>query len=50
MYIDPGSGSVLLQLILGAIFTIGVSYRYFWKKIKAKLFSKNSSTSTKSIE
>jgi len=34
MYLDPGSGSVILQIILAAILGIGVTVRIFWKKIK----------------
>lgn len=35
MYIDPGSGSVILQIILAAILGVGVAIRVFWKKIKS---------------
>jgi uncharacterized protein HemX len=45
MYIDPGTGSVLLQIILAAALSLGVVIRIFWKKIKA-LFSKNSNTTS----
>lgn len=34
-YLDPGSGSVLIQLILGALFSAGVLIRIFWKKIQS---------------
>jgi len=43
MYIDPGSGSVILQVILAALLGIGVTVRLFWGKIKT-LFSRNEST------
>jgi hypothetical protein len=33
-YIDPGSGSVLLQLILGGIAGIGVVVKLYWGRIK----------------
>jgi hypothetical protein len=39
MYIDPGSGSVILQVLLGALLSIAVVIRLFWGKIKA-LFGK----------
>jgi len=33
-YLDPGSGSMLLQLILAALLGTGVLIRSQWKKIK----------------
>ncbi len=33
-YLDPGSGSMLIQLILGAVLGLGVVIRVFWKNIK----------------
>jgi len=33
-YLDPGSGSILLQLLLAAILGLGVIFRSQWKKIK----------------
>lgn len=44
-YIDPGSGSVLLQLILGGIAGIGVVAKLYWGRAKDRyrsLFSKSS--------
>lgn len=43
MYIDPGSGSVILQVILAALLGIGVTIRLFWEKIKS-LFNRNEKT------
>jgi hypothetical protein len=40
MYIDPGTGSVLLQVILAAVLGLGVFVKIFWKKIRS-LFNKN---------
>lgn len=34
-YIDPGTGSVLLQVILGIIAAVAVTMRLFWRKILA---------------
>lgn len=34
-YLDPGSGSMLIQLILGAVLGLGVVIRVFWKNIKS---------------
>jgi len=42
MYVDPGTGSVLLQIILGAILSGGVLIKVFWKRIAA-LFGKKDS-------
>jgi len=38
MYIDPGSGSVILQVVLAALLGVGVTIKLFWGKIKS-LFS-----------
>lgn len=44
-YLDPGSGSMLIQLILAAVLSIGVAIRIFWKKIKAFLTRKKAPAS-----
>ena len=41
LYLDPGSGSILIQIILGAVVGAGVLIRVFWGNIKA-LFTKKS--------
>lgn len=33
-YLDPGSGSMLLQVILGGIAAIGVALKLFWYRIR----------------
>jgi len=38
-YLDPGSGSFLLQILLAALLGIGVAVRASWGRIK-KLFGK----------
>ena len=41
-YLDPGTGSMLLQVILGGIAAIGVALKLFWHKIRVALgFSKS---------
>jgi hypothetical protein len=35
LYLDPGSGSMLLQLLLAAILGVGVVLRTQWAKIKS---------------
>jgi hypothetical protein len=34
-YIDPGSGSYILQLIVAGLLGVGVAVRIYWKGIKA---------------
>jgi hypothetical protein len=33
-YLDPGSGSMLLQLLLAVLLGLGVLLRVYWEKIK----------------
>jgi len=33
-YLDPGSGSILIQLILAAFLGVGIALRISWKRIK----------------
>jgi len=44
MYLDPGSGSILIQIIIGVVFAVGVGVKLFWSKIKA-VFHKESDES-----
>lgn len=41
MYLDPGFGSMILQLVLAGLLGVGVVIRIFWKNIRA-LFGKSS--------
>jgi hypothetical protein len=43
LYLDPGSGSMLLQLILAAILGVGVVLRTQWAKIKSLFKGKDAS-------
>ena len=43
LYLDPGSGSLFIQLIIGAILGLGVLIRVFWKNIK-NFFTKGNSS------
>ena len=36
-YLDPGTGSMLLQVILGGIAAVGVAVKLFWYRIIAFL-------------
>lgn len=42
MYLDPGSGSFIIQLLLAGALGIGVAIRIYWKKIVA-IFRKGES-------
>ncbi len=33
-YLNPGTGGLIVQLILGALFAIGLTVRVFWSRIK----------------
>lgn len=35
LYLDPGSGSFLIQLLLAVILGAGVTIRLYWAKIKS---------------
>ncbi|MCY4662980.1 MAG: hypothetical protein OXF93_24735 [Acidobacteria bacterium] len=39
-YLDPGSGSVLLQVLLGGFAAVGVIARLFWHRLTA-VFRRN---------
>jgi len=41
-YIDPGSGSLVIQMIIGALVGVGITIKLYWYKIKEKLFTKTS--------
>jgi len=36
-YLDPGSGSMLLQVILGGFAAVGVALKLYWHRIRAAL-------------
>lgn len=38
---DPGTGSMLIQLILAALLGIGVAVRLFWSKIRGVFGAQN---------
>ncbi len=48
-YLDPGSGSMLIQMILGAVLGLGVATRIFWKNIKG-WFNKNKSNAEAELD
>ena len=36
-YLDPGTGSMLLQVILGGVAAVGVAIKLYWHKIRVAL-------------
>lgn len=40
-YIDPGTGSLLIQGIIAAVVGVGVAVKLFWHKIKAAVTGKS---------
>jgi hypothetical protein len=42
-YIDPGSGSMMLQLLLGGVAGIGVLLKLYWRRISDRLRFKSKS-------
>jgi hypothetical protein len=42
-YLDPGSGSMLLQLILAAVLGLGILVRTQWSRIKSIFMKRNMS-------
>ncbi len=32
-YLDPGNGSMLLQVLLGGVAGLGVLFKYYWRQI-----------------
>ena len=37
LYIDPGSASAVMAMIIGAIAGVGMTLKMYWYKIKEKL-------------
>ena len=44
-YLDPGSGSLIIQVIIASLAGIGLLLRRNWQKVKG-LFTKNSEDET----
>lgn len=39
-YLDPGSGSLIIQMIIGAAAGAGIAIKVYWVKIKEKFSTK----------
>ena len=45
-YLDPGTGSIIVQMIIGGLVGVGIAIKVFWYRIKTALspgFKKNNS-------
>jgi hypothetical protein len=40
-YIDPGSGSLVIQMIVGVLVGAGITIKVYWYKLKEKIFGIN---------
>lgn len=47
-YIDPGTGSVIAQAIIGGIVGIGAIMKVYWHKI-SKIFGKTNTSTSKDL-
>ena len=46
-YIDPGSGSAIMTIVIGLFVTVGVTIKSFWYRIRGFLGIKNKSEKKK---
>jgi hypothetical protein len=46
LYLDPGSGSFLIQLLLAVLLGAGVAVRMYWNKIKGLFSNKTTPSGT----
>jgi hypothetical protein len=49
LYLDPGSGSLLIQLLIAALAGLAIFFGSNWRKIK-RLFKKNRDNDSESEE
>jgi len=35
-YIDPGTGTIIIQVIIGALVGVGITVKIYWYKLKEK--------------
>lgn len=49
-YLDPGTGSMLLQVILGGVAAVAVAIKLYWHKLRAALgMAKKEETEDESV-
>ena len=39
-YIDPGSGSIVIQALIGALVGVGITLKVYWAKIRMAIDNK----------
>jgi len=49
-YLDPGTGSMLIQGIIGAVAAVGVTLKLYWHKIKLMFSGRKTEDDKKSSE
>lgn len=37
-YLDPGTGSIVIQALIGALVGVGITLKIYWYKLKEKIF------------
>ena len=40
-YLDPASGSMMLQLVLGGLAGAAVAFKLFWRKLRSRLMGRD---------
>ena len=45
-YLDPGTGSALLQGIIGALVAVGITLKVYWTKIKYAILERKTKAET----
>jgi hypothetical protein len=45
-YLDPGTGSMLIQGIIGAVAAVGITLKLYWHKIKLMISGRKSQGET----
>ncbi len=48
-YLDPGSGSILLQMVIAAALGAAFAVKVYWKRIKGALSKKKSNDNTDTV-
>lgn len=49
-YIDPGTGSLIIQSIIGAIAAIGVTLKLYWHKLRVLIFGRTKVTEEREVQ
>ena len=39
-YLDPGTGTAILQALVGCLIGVGVAVKIYWEKIKSKFYNR----------